>query len=219
MWTWEQDAAAGEQVEDLYWRERDVTQIQGNENDLAFALNKLLERRRARDAVHLVGHPMGKQLPVGLLTRLITQAANEPWASADGQLFRLYVVQIFKRLDKLGNIPGVEMARLEWAFLSFFRFSDRQPVALHKALAAEPKFFVEVLSALYGGRKEAGTVEPPAAEADQTRAIATQAYELLRSWHRVPGTSDDGKIDAAALENWVKETRQLCARADVPGTR
>jgi hypothetical protein len=213
MWTWQQAAAAGIEVESRYWNQRSVGHFDGEGSDLAFAINKLIGIGRARHAIHLIGDLKAKELPDSLLKKLLTQAATEPHTSADDQLFRYYVVEIFKRLDKAGNIPDLEMAKLEWAFLPIFRFSERQVIALCKALSTTPEFFVQVLSALYRPGTESGIVEPPPSDPEHARAIATQAFTLLRSWRRIPGTLDDGTIDIAILENWIKETRLLCAQA------
>ena len=55
--------------------------------------------------------------------------------------------------------------------------------------------------------------EPTPANAEQAHAIASQAYNLLEDWQRMPGLSDAGTLDAAALETWVKEARVLCSQA------
>ena len=41
--------------------------------------------------------------------------------------------------------------------------------------------------------------------------VATQAYRLLHSAKRIPGTNDDdGKIDVAKLKAWIADVRALC---------
>ncbi len=104
------------------------------------------------------------------------------------------------------------MAHLEWVFLPLFRFTDRPPLTLHKALATSPKFFVDVLCTLYRPTEDSSVAEPPPDDPERAQAIASQAYDLLNSWRHLPGMADNGVLDVAALEAWVKEVRILCAK-------
>jgi len=213
MWTWKQAEALGERIDSLYWAKRHTHWING-QTELLFATEKLLVVHRAAQAIVLIGRALNKDLPRELLLRTIAQAAQEPWASAEDMdlgSFRHSVVEIFKKLDSAGDIPDDVMASLEWAFLPLFRFSGRQALALQRVLSTTPKSFVDVLRAVYRPSKESGIEEPPPADPERARAIASQAYELLRDWRRVPGLTDAGMVNGAALEAWVREARVLCA--------
>jgi transcriptional regulator with XRE-family HTH domain len=215
MWTWKQAEVLGEKIESLYWAKRHIHWING-ETELLFAVEKLLVAHRAAQAIVLIGRVLNKDLPQELLLRTLAQAAQERWVSAENtdlSSFRHSVVEIFKKLDSADGTPDDVMASLEWAFLPSFRFSGRQALALQRALSTTPKFFVEVLRAVYRPSKESGIEEPPPADPERAHAIASQAYELLRDWRRVPGLTDAGMLDAVALEAWVREARALCAQA------
>jgi hypothetical protein len=121
---------------------------------------------------------------------------------------------------------GVDPLGLKPSLGCFCRCSDfpagrRWPCSGHCRLLRS--FFVEVLRAVYRPSKESGIEEPPPADAERRRAIASQAYELLRDWRRVPGLTDAGMLDPAALEawvrwvRWVREARVLCAHAEAVG--
>src|SRR5262249_12182890 len=97
-------------------------------------------------------------------------------------------------------------------FLPLFRFTDRPPRTLHKVLATTPTFFVDVLCTIYPPTKESGVEESPPDDPERAQAMASQTYDLLHTWRRLPGMADDGVLDAAALETWVKEVRILCAQ-------
>jgi len=215
-WTWEQAEVLGEEVDNLYWTKRHFHWIDGGPDELLFAVEKLLLAHRATHAITLIGRALNRDLPLELLLRTLSQAAQEPWAVLENRdlgSFRHSVVEIFKTLDAANDTPDDIMASLEWAFLPLFRFSGRPALALQRVLSTTPKFFVDVVRAVYRPSKESGIEEPPPADPEQARAIASQAYELLRDWRRVPGLTDTGMIDAAALEAWVKEARLLCAQA------
>ncbi len=211
-WTWQKAAESGQQIEALYWKTFKAPFVD-DEGDLLVAIDKLIGAGRATHAVKLVGRSFGKNVAHDVLARILVAAAKEPWAEADVvndiQMFRHYVIEILKRVDQDGDKFENEVATAEWAFLPMFRFSGRPTHALHKRLASSPAFFVEVLSALYKPSKDSGIEEPPPADIDRARAIASHAHELLRTWRRVPGLRDDQSVDAAALEAWVSEARSL----------
>ena len=53
---------------------------------------------------------------------------------------------------------------------------------------------------------------------EQRAAVASAAHRLLDQIKRIPGTDENGRIDAAALAEWLAEVRRLCreyARADI----
>jgi hypothetical protein len=215
--TWDRAVAAGEQVDNLYWGRRGVIWIDPAQGDVVYAVERLLKAGRAKDAIHLIGHHLREVFPIELIIRVLTRAIQEPWTDGDrnaATMFRHHVVEIFKILDKTEEVSDAQIATLEWAYLPLFQFSDRPPRKLEKALATEPGFFVEVLTKVYKPSKESGIEEPPPNDTEREQAIARQAYDLLRTWHRVPGTTDDDVLDPAALEVWVKDAR---IRADAVG--
>jgi hypothetical protein len=208
--TWERAAAAGETLDNLYWGRRNLVWIDPAEGDLVYAVERLLKLGRAKETIHLIGHQHHKTLPVELVIRVLAQAVQEPWAESDrnaATMFRHYVVEIFKTLDKSGDVSDAQLAALEWSYLPLFEFSDRPPRMLQKALATEPRFFVEVLSKVYRPSKESSIEEHPPDYPDREQAIARQAYNLLGAWSRIPGTTDDGILEPAGLEAWVRAAR------------
>jgi hypothetical protein len=81
---------------------------------------------------------------------------------------------------------------------------------LHKRLAATPGFFAEVLSIIYPPAPDSGVTEPEDNSPEHRQAIFERAYQLLTSWHGIPG-EESGVIDGAQLERWIKQARRLCA--------
>ena len=215
-WTWEQAESLGEEIDNLYWDKRYFHWIEGGPDELRFAVEKLLRVHRAAHAIELIGRALDEHLPQDLVLRTLAQAAQEPWSGSENRdlgSFRHSVVRLFKKLDAAGDVPDTQMATLEWAFLPLFRFSERPALALQRVLSSTPKFFVDVVRAVYRPSKESGVEEPPPPNAEQAQNIASQAYNLLQDWQRMPGLTDAGTVDAAALEAWVKEARMLCAQA------
>jgi transcriptional regulator with XRE-family HTH domain len=215
-WIWQMVADAGQEIEYLYWKTFKAPFVHDEDSDLLAAIDKLIAAGRASHAVKLVGRSLGKDVPHEVLARILAASTKESWTetdiSNDIQMFRHYVTEILKRLDQDGDKYESEIATAEWAFLPMFRFSGRPTRVLHKQLSTYPAFFVEVLSALYKPSKDSGIEEPPPTDIERAKAIASQAYNLLRTWRRVPGLRDDHTIDETALEAWIGEARSLCAK-------
>jgi transcriptional regulator with XRE-family HTH domain len=212
--TWSRVAALGEAIDNLYWSRIHAWIRPEEGGDPVYAVERLLKAGRARHALHLIGHRHNKVLPVELVIRLLNQAVQEPWKEGernDAIMFQHDVVEIFKSLDKR-EVSDEQLAALEWAYLPVFEYSDRPPPALQKALATQPRFFVEVIRKVYRPSKESGIEEPPPDDLEREEAIIRQAYDLLRTWRRLPGTTDDGILEPASLEAWVREARIQAAQ-------
>ena len=91
------------------------------------------------------------------------------------------------------------------------RHSDGGPTpCLHKALAEDPEFVVEIVQiALNNG---SGTPRTEGAERENDAAgRSADAYGLLHEWPRSPGLDADGNVDADLLRRWVKPARARLA--------
>ena len=110
--------------------------------------------------------------------------------------------QVFDVLESHRDAIGVDrVARLEWAYLGALGHDPTVP-SLHKALADDPDFFVQVVSAIY--RAEG---DDSAEATDEQRNVAENAYRLLSSWSTIPGKGPDGDADGEALTAWVQTAR------------
>lgn len=107
------------------------------------------------------------------------------------------------------TVGADRVARLEWAFLGALGYDPDVPM-LHEELAANPDFFVQVISALY---KEA-SADSPGEPSEEAKRVAENGFRLLSSWSIVPGTNAEGGLDEDRLRSWVAEARHLLEAAD-----
>jgi hypothetical protein len=56
--------------------------------------------------------------------------------------------------------------------------------------------------------------EPEERSVETVPDLASNAYRLLREWRIVPGTNDEGIVDAAALQDWLSEARRRLRDTD-----
>jgi hypothetical protein len=146
------------------------------------------------------------------LKRLLEHAGTRG-AEASGA-YRLDPYYISEALSTLNGRSGVtrdEMARLEFLFIRALDRTEHGIPNLERQIVESPRLFVQVL-ALAFKRSDDGE-DPPEWRIDneeQQQALALAAYTLLDKIKRVPGTDDNGVINAADLKTWVTETRALC---------
>jgi hypothetical protein len=209
---WERIADFGEAVEKLYWaRMRPFLPPNISAAEFEFLATKLISNERAYEAVGVL--TQGKDIvSSSLVAEALEAAANQPRSSVSDEsettMFQYYIEELLHRLDQSDDISEERVALIEWRYLPLLIHSRRTTLTLHKAMAQRPELFVMVLSSLYKPDPESGVVEEPAEDEVNAEALAKRAYNLLESWHLVPGC-DGTNIDAAILEDWIQKTRLL----------
>ena len=212
---WTLVASAGDEVDRRYWTRLNLHFVPESEN-VEVVVAKALAVQRGRAALsYIAGHEKLAASPE-LIERVMRDASTISGAGNeaddnDGGMFGWYVGKMFERLDAIDGLQQ-EVASLEWIYFEALRHSERPPRALYRLLSEDPDFFVMLLKSLYG---PSGGDEPElSGEAlDQARTVATQAFHVLEEWTRIPGSDDDGRIDAAKLAAWVKGARAGAAAA------
>lgn len=216
-WTWDRAAEAGEAIEADYWRNAPVFWMGEDNDQLEFAIRKLMSIGRARHALPLAEHGGKSAQPSELLIELLQEAAKQPIASDEGRneatMFQHYVAEIFRILDERSEVDEGVLASLEWIYLSVLDHSRRPAKALLKVLSEQPALFVQMLRAAFKPAEDSGVSDPEPDDPEHAGMMARQAYKLLDLWNRVPGTDEQGKIDSVVLEEWIKEARSLAESA------
>jgi hypothetical protein len=186
-------------------------------SDCDRAVRKLLEHNRPHIALDcLTLHLQNKkdQDSARLIAETLEQAVRAvPERSEDWQPLAHYAGELLEALEVTGEIEESRIAALEFALLPFLKRERRGPGILHRELSRNPAFFIEVLSLVYGAENEE---RRELSQADAGRAQL--AHDLLHSWRRVPGTEDDGSINAVVLKEWINQARQaahVCKRGKV----
>ncbi len=210
--TWSKIAAVSASLDEAYWKTLSVHQIPAD-GLIDMVADKLIGVGRSHDLVMWLGHHLSDASPAGLLMRALKAAVQEPVLSG-GNNATMFAHHSGLILDHLGKDPDVsedQLVRLEWIYFQVLRYSRRPARTLHRALARNPQFFVDLVKLIFLPAAESGIVDDPSKDREQ--ALASQAYGVLTDWAHVPGADDHGSIDAAFLENWVKHARKLLAQA------
>jgi hypothetical protein len=201
--TWDRIEQCDDDTVSLYWiqffpRVEDPA-------DCLRAAEQLLVHGRAWQALDLLALYLEQVAPsAGIVLKVLEAAIYTPPGDFMNQSLLYEISQIFNYLEPAEGVDEGRLAQVEWALLPLFKFEQRPLKILHRQLATNAAFFVEIVSTAYRG-----TDEEPKELGEQDRASARAAYYLLRSASIVPGTRDDGTIDPAKLSEWVSEAREL----------
>jgi hypothetical protein len=217
--TWRLLDGYGEDICARYWREVLPSWGRHTPAELIELLDRLLEARRPRAAFHAVRMDF-KDIETSRLKKLLHDVATVN-AEPAGH-FKIQGYQISKGLDSLDGRAGVtrdEMAQLEFLFIGALDRSKHGIPNLESQIAQTPAVFAQAVVLAYK-RSDEGE-DPPEwriENPEQRAAVALAAHRLLDQIKMIPGTDEDGRIDAAALALWLTEVRRLCrefARADI----
>ena len=210
--TWRLLDRYGKVIRDRYWLEVDPQIIRHSEAELIELIDRLLEAKRPRAAFHAVRLDW-RQIETSRLKRLLFAVATMDGEPAGR--YKLDAYQISEALNSLNERTGVspaEMARLEFFFVEALDRSKHGFPNLEGQISGSPALFVQML-ALAFNRIDDGQ-DPPEWRIEDTgrrAGLASVANRLLDRIGCIPGTGEDGKINAEALLTWITEVRRLCA--------
>lgn len=207
--TWDFLLTIGPDVNRSYWERKRPWSLHGNEaDDLEMAANAYLAVGRATAAIQAL-HFSAKRMSADTLFKMLDAAVGELNAFK-ARLTNEFVYdlgQIFDSLQQRSEIPSVEIAKREYAYLPLFEYRDRQ-LTLHQVMAEDPRFYASLLRDAFKP-KNREVPEPT----EEQRGVARAAYRLLSEFRVLPGTHE-GQIDPQALSAWVEEVRRLAKEDD-----
>lgn len=121
------------------------------------------------------------------------------------------IAKVLEVIEASIDIDRKRLVQLEFELFPALKFENEQaPVSLFKAITSDPALFVELLCILFKPRHEERT--EPVTESMQ--AAAFTAWGVLHACRRLPGTCDDGTIDAAVITQFVDELLRRCTEVD-----
>lgn len=203
------------EIKELYWTKM-VPNFWGlAAEEKTIGINYLIEYRRYFTAIFTCAHNLN-EIPTKIIETLLEKAATEI-ASEDIRFDAHEVGRLFETIDKRGETDKSFLIRLEWLYLPFLASygNTRSPKLLHEEIAINPDFFIDLLKWAYKPDKD-DILEEEKKELseEQIRNRAKNAFQLLRSWKKIPGVDVAGKIDVEFLNSWVTTVRELANKID-----
>ena len=205
---WRRAAAWLGRYEREYWRRANANPY-GASGEIGLAIDKLIENGRPKAAIGCLGKMLHdkKTLDRNQAVRALLAAgtSTEPLGSSD----TYDIVRIIKALQDDPEMSPEDLFRLEWAYLPLLDSysGDALPKTLENRLASDPAFFCEVIRRIYRSKKQPKPKEEPN---EQDKAIAQNAWKLLREWRIPPGTQADGTFLPDQFKQWLKQVKESC---------
>lgn len=212
---WEKLADLDPQVSEHYWREFSYLGLGHDFSHVTEAARSLLDAGRPSAALDLIVLYSHNDLP-GVEAAQVAASALEMLLDVgldDSEfkaLSRYDLKRVFTLLSKHRDEIGLQrVVTLEWHLFPLVGLKDDAPT-LHRAVVEDPRFFVELLTALPGfeNRKSDNTSRQTE---EQRRAFSLRAYRVLDTCGRCPGVTEDRRVDASALKSWVDVAREQLA--------
>jgi excisionase family DNA binding protein len=209
---WDAFERTDSELKHAYWAQMGPWRVRAE--DAERAAHELLAHNRAWAAVDMLAsnlHPSDVD-PTSVTPNIVEEVLNAALTTdskTDARVQSLgYEIGVLLDYLESEQVDPDTIARYEFLF---FRLLDhhREPRVLFAALGRDPSLFVDLVSRVYRGKREAHRQLD-----EHEAALAHHAWWVLNHWRDLPGRRDDGTIDAAHLRQWVTDARLTLADTD-----
>lgn len=207
---WERASTRLSRHEAEYWSRTGANPYHA-EGDLTYAVEKLLEHGRPNAAIDCLDRMRHAKQPLDntLCVRALMEAlsSNEP----SNDMVQYQMVELIQFLQNSPTVSEEVLFKVEWAYLPLLDgHHGATPKLLESKLASDPDFFCEVIRFIFKSRKEEQTKQEIT---EESRAIARNAWRMLREWKTTPGTMPDGTFSPQVFEAWLNRAIDICTES------
>ena len=202
---WDAVDASSPAVSKGYWKAVSAHWAMQTEDELRYAVTKLIEARRGLTAlqfVHLDLKSIESEQLYEILQALPRSDEAELRASS---MDRHSIEEVFKILNSRGTIGRERMAGLEFLYLEVFRFDRGRIPNLEAEVNDNPSLFCEAIRMAYRGKDDPRDVELT----EEQKSAARSANTFIDALSSVPGIDEHGVIQAEKLKEWIIEARRI----------
>ncbi len=220
--TWRMLDNEPEEYRKSYWKHVHAHWADHCPDEINEIVDRLLEVSRPVAAFNVL-HLDWKKIETSRLKRLLrtlVTANTEPMVRGS-----LSAYDISEAMAELNGRPGVnsdEMAQLEFIYLRVLENSEHGIPNLERQISETPSLYIQALVFAFKRSDDGEDPEELKVAPERVEDMAYSAFELLDRIGRIPGTTDDGKINPDILKDWLKEVRKQAAdiaRADIADDR
>jgi len=209
--TWNRVSQWLEEYQEEYWVRVFPNYYQAD-SELDIVIEKLIEHDRAYSAINYLGAVLHVEKTVK--AELCVQALRAALSCRESphDRYGYHIVKLIKFLQSSEPLVSQEdLFKIEWAYLSLLdRYNDAAPKFLESTLANNPDFFCEAIQLIYRSNKDEQVTRE---NTEESTAIATNTYQLLREWKTPPGTSDGKEFNAEHFNEWLKRVKTICTES------
>lgn len=207
-WDYWEVVARNQDDDSAYWQTAEMRVLPPDH--MQYAIERLAACGRAWDAIDSVSLSIrsAKQegvktdLTADVLIGLLHIACTQESAKISSLSYE--VGQVLDHIVELKS-GQVDVARLELLLYPLIGHY-REPIVLHRTLAAEPHLFVRLMEVVHRDKTMLGM--------DRSASFRV-AMSALDGWRGCPGMTADGELDAVVMRQWVDAARQGLAVADL----
>ncbi len=201
--TWRILAELEPQLTGEYWLKAVGSAFNLSSYDTAFMLDRLLEVGRPFAAFRAIGAIVDRIDP-SLLARVVgAMAASQGDDIAKVQPDGWRLKRSIERLARERAMTVSQLAHVEFSLYPLLGRSDGRTPNLDRMVTETPGDFVQLLTLAY--KREDGQAD----NRQFNKESARTAWSVFRELRRIPGASDNGAINDAALVTWIDAVRRL----------
>lgn len=207
-WDYWEVVARNQDDDSAYWQTAEMRVLPPGH--MQYAIERLVACGRAWDAIDSVSLSIrsAKQegvktdLTADVLIDLLHVACTQESAKISSLSY-----EAGKVLDYVVELKADQVDILWLELLLYPLVGDyREPIVLHRTLAAEPHLFVRLM--------EVAHRDKTMLEMDRSASFR-RAMSALNGWRGCPGMTTDGELDAVVMQRWVDAARQGLAAAEL----
>ncbi len=208
--TWNRASEWLEELECEYWTRTGANAYE-TDRDLPIAIEKLIEHGRPHAAINCLYRMLHSKQPINtdqcVQALLAALSSNEASYAMDGY----HIVELIKLLQADPSVNEDDLFEVEWAYLRLLdHHRGAAPQLLENRLANDPDFFCEVIRLIYRSKKKDQSQREPT---EESKAIATNAWQLLHEWKTPPGTQKDGTFNEENFMKWLQDVKASCTES------
>lgn len=207
--TWDYVSSFKDDIIKGYWQNWTGRIYNLSKKDSDYAYARLLENKRYVTVIDslTLGTSGADNVSNELIVKVLKGAATEkPVEPFDIRFDSYRIAELFKILDKRGFDDVKSMGELEWLYAHILTDDiwHRPPKLLHKEMAENPKFYIEIIKMVFKPKNDIALEkeELKGFDEDSIKRRANIGWKLLRSFHTIPG-SHNSSIDYEKLKKWI----------------
>ncbi len=180
---WERASEWLQGEESEYWTRANVDAYYAD-GDITIAIDKLIENDRPHAAINCLDRMRSSEqtIDTNQCIRVLRAALLSREPSHTMNVYN--IVELIKFLQANPSVNQDKLCEVEREYVPLLdQHGGITPRTLERKLANDPKYFCEIIQLIYRSNKEERLPEPT----EESKAIATNAGQLLQGWNIPPG--------------------------------
>jgi hypothetical protein len=184
-----------------YWENvRIFILLDADDQIMDYFIEKLLTYKRPFSAINAISYVNygNSQTILNILLRYLELQEHVENNGLSAKSIQSYeILNLFQKLYDDLYIDDMDVARLEVAYMPFFRF-DGKPKGLMRCFTRMPELYIEFISVAYKPDNESMLNSTPA----KAEHIVRNAYDSIEKFTEIPGCNEN-LIDENIFKGWV----------------